>query len=101
MRFNREANLAGQARLASLLGRPLGTGAPVPAETAEAAEWTAQWVEKFYQDMGMPTRLRQAGVPRKDIGAVAQDALTDFGMHRNVRRVKEVAELVELLERMW
>ncbi|HLF04449.1 MAG TPA: iron-containing alcohol dehydrogenase family protein [Dehalococcoidia bacterium] len=95
MRFNRDHNLAGQARLAALMGR-------VPSGLeASAADWAAEAVEEFYRGLGLPTRLREAGVPRADLEHIAQDAMTDFGLHRNVRRVKDVSELVELLNGMW
>jgi alcohol dehydrogenase class IV len=95
MRFNRDHNLAGQARLGALMER-----GPAGAE-ASAADRAAGAVEEFYRELGMPTRLREVGVPRGDIRHIAQEAMTDFGLHRNVRRVKDVSELVELLEQMW
>ncbi len=95
MRFNAEHNRAGQARLAVLLGV-----APAGQEAAPGSE-VARRVEEFYRALGMPTRLRQVGVPRGDIPDIARDAMTDFGLHRNVWRVKDASELVELLEQMW
>lgn len=93
MRFNAGHNRAGQARLAAMLG--------VESAGVDAENEAARRVEDFYQALGMPTRLRQVGAPREDIPGIARDAMTDFGLHRNVRRVKDVAELVELLEGMW
>jgi alcohol dehydrogenase class IV len=95
MRFNRDHNLAGQARLGALMGR-----GPAGLE-ASAADRAAGAVEEFYRELGMPTRLREVGVPRGDIRHIAEEAMTDFGLHRNVRRVKDVSELVELLNGMW
>jgi alcohol dehydrogenase class IV len=95
MRFNGNHNRAGQARLALLLG------VEPASQEAGAGEEAARRVEEFYRALGMPTRLRQVGVPREDLPDIARDAMTDFGLHRNLRRVKDVSELVELLEQMW
>jgi alcohol dehydrogenase class IV len=94
MRFNAGHNGAGQARLAALLG------VARPGQEMAAAE-AARWVEEFYKGLGLPTRLRQAGVPKEDLPDLAKDAMTDFGLYRNLRRVKDVSELVELLNGMW
>jgi hypothetical protein len=32
---------------------------------------------------------------------LAEDTMTDFALHRNVRPVKEVSELEELLREIW
>jgi len=49
----------------------------------------------------MPLRLRDAGVPREGIELIAQDAMTDFARHRNIRPVKEATELMVLLREAW
>jgi alcohol dehydrogenase class IV len=49
----------------------------------------------------MPLRLRDVGVPEEEIRLIAEDSMTDFGLHRNVRPVKEMSELVELLREIW
>lgn len=94
MRFNQSNNLAGQARLAALLGI---TGKSGTASASAAADAVAQ----FYHSLGMPVRLRDMGIPREDVAHIAQDTMTDFGLHRNVRRVQDASELVALLEQMW
>jgi alcohol dehydrogenase class IV len=96
MRFNRDYNVAGQVRVARALGLP-GDESPEP-RVADAA---AHSVAEFFQQLGMPTRLRDVGVPRRGIATIAQDAMTDFGLHRNVRPVKNAAELEDLLQSAW
>ena len=96
MRFNRDSNLDGQARLAGALGLR-GAGM---SEVA-AADVAADWVDAFFGGIGMPTRLRDVGVPADGIMQIAEDALTDFGLHRNVRAVRDAGELAELLGSAW
>lgn len=96
MRFNREYNIAGQARLASILGvRRKGM------DDRQAAEDAAQAVGQTYQSLGMPLRLRDVGVSEDGIKVIAEDSMTDFGLHRNIRPVREVDELVGLLREIW
>lgn len=92
MRFNRDYNLAGQARVAEALG------VREPGATDVAA---AAGVAGFFEAIGLPVRLRDVGATAEDIPAVAADALTDFGLHRNVRPVGGAAELESLLWAAW
>ena len=96
MRFNRDHNAAGQARVADSLGvREPG------ASDSEAAEAAADAVTAFFEAIGLPVRLRDIGVPGEDIPAIAEDALTDFGLHRNVRPVSGAEELEAVLRSAW
>ena len=54
-----------------------------------------------YAEVGMPSRLSDVGVGEGDIKIIAQDAMTDFGLHRNVRPVHNSAELEALLREVW
>jgi hypothetical protein len=49
----------------------------------------------------MPLRLRDVGVSEEGIKVIAEDSMTDFGLHRNIRPVREVDELVGLLREIW
>jgi alcohol dehydrogenase len=96
MRFNREHNLAGQARLAALMGvQEPGMG------QREGAERAADAVADTFRSLGMPARLRDVGVPQEGITLIAEDAVADFFLSRNVRPVKAASELVELLQGIW
>ena len=96
MRFNRDFNTAGQARVADALGvREPGDGDQDAAEAAAAA------VTGFFEAVGMPVRLREVGVPAEGIPQIAEDALTDFGLHRNVRPVNGADELEAVLRSAW
>ena len=95
MRFNLEQTVPGLARLARALGVADG------ASEHEAAQRVPDFVDDFYRGLGMPVRLREAGIPEKDLDKIAQDAMGDFYLHQNARKVKDKSELVELLKRMW
>lgn len=96
MRFNRDYNAVGQARVADALGvRERGDSDQDAADSAAAA------VTGFFEAVGMPVRLRDAGVPAEGIPQIAEDALTDFGLHRNVRPVNGAEELEAVLRSAW
>ncbi len=95
MRFNLEQTSAGLARLAQALG--VAEGLP----EKEAAKRAPDFIEDFYRSLGMPVRLRDAGIPQQGIERIAQDAMVDFYLHQNARKVKDQSELVDLLNRMW
>ena len=95
MRFNEEQTSAGLARLAKALG--VADGLP----EREAAKRAPDFIDDFYRRLGMPVRLRDAQIPREDIERIAHDAMGDFYLHQNARKVKHESELVELLGHMW
>ena len=96
MRFNRDFNTTGQARVADALGvREPGDSDQDAADSAAAA------VTGFFEAVGMPVRLRDVGVPAEGIPQIAEDALTDFGLHRNVRPVHGAEELEIVLRSAW
>ena len=96
MRFNRSYNVQGQARVADALGvrEPGGSD-------DEAAELAADAIAGFFEAIGLPGALRDVGVPEDGIAEIAQDAMTDFGLHRNVRPVASVEELEAVLRNAW
>ena len=92
MRFNLESNTAGQARFADAMGvREDGT------DDRQAAAAAADAVEKMFKSLDLPVRLSQVGVPKDGIDLIAEDAMTDFGLHRNVREIENVDELKGIL----
>ena len=95
MRFNHEQTTTGLVRLAKALG--VADGLP----DAEAAKRAPDFVDDFYRKLGTPVRLRDAQIPREDIERIAHDAMGDFYLHQNARKVKDESELVDLLRQMW
>ena len=96
MRFNRSHNVGGQARVADALGvREPG------ADDAEASQAAADAVAGFFEAIGLPGALRDVGVPADGIAEIAEDAMTDFGLHRNIRPIAGVGELAAVLREAW
>ena len=96
MAFNREHNLAGQARFAEYMGVREGA-----MDDRQAARAAAERVAQIFRELEMPERLRDVGIPEADIPQIAQDAMTDFGLHRNIRPVEDAGELEQLLRKVW
>ncbi|HCL26596.1 MAG TPA: hypothetical protein DHW65_09670 [Dehalococcoidia bacterium] len=92
MRYNAEANAAGQARFARAMG-VVKQG----MDDAQAAAAGADAISELFSGLDLPSQLNQVGVPEDGIKIIAQDAMSDFGLHRNVRRVENVAELEGIL----
>jgi alcohol dehydrogenase class IV len=95
MRFNQAETAAGLARLAHALG--VGDR----SDAGKAAEQAMDFVEDFYRKLGMPVRLIDADIPQDGIERIARDAMGDFYLHQNARKVKDPSELVALLKQMW
>ncbi|MBM3342869.1 MAG: iron-containing alcohol dehydrogenase [Betaproteobacteria bacterium] len=95
LRFNLEQTLDGQARLA----QALNVGANLAP--LEAAKRAADFIEDFYRRLKLPVRLREAAIPQQDLERIAHDATGDFYLHQNARKVKDAAELTQLLRQMW
>ncbi len=95
MRFNLEQTSGGLARLAQALG--VGSG----LSEKEAARCAPDFIESFYRSLGMPVRLRDAHIPQSGIAQIADDAMGDFYLHQNARKIKHPSELIELLHQMW
>jgi alcohol dehydrogenase class IV len=95
MRFNEEQTTAGLARLAKALG--VADGLP----EREAAKRAPSFFEDLYRNLDMPVRLRDVQIPQDGLEKIAHDAMGDFYLHQNARKVKHESELVELLRQMW
>ena len=92
MRFNAESNSAGQARFAQAMGvRKEGM------DDRQAAAAAADAIEELFKGLGLPVRLSEVGVAADGIGRIAEDAMTDFGLHRNVRKIQSVDDLKGIL----
>jgi alcohol dehydrogenase class IV len=71
-----------------------GRLAPERTEPADVAEALAG----FVRGLGLPSRLRDLGVPREDIPAIAAEVLQDFSASR---LGLTAAEVEAMLERAW
>ena len=96
MRFNATFNASGLARLASIMGVNRDSYDEHTAALAAADEVTGTFLK-----LDMPVRLSEVGVDAAGMKLIAQDAMTDYGLHRNARPVKAAFELEELLNEVF
>ena len=61
------------------------------------AAYAADAIEGLFTQLGLPTKLNEVGVHQDGISQIADDAMTDFGLHRNVRKIQNVDELINIL----
>lgn len=93
MRFNRPVTAAQLRPIAEVLGAQ-----PDDGDWAAAA---IRAVETLIGSSPVPTRLRDAGVPRDRLGDVAAMAMDDFFMSQTPRRVGDTAEALAVLDAAW
>lgn len=68
-------------------------------ESREAVLAVADRLEQLYTRAGMPTRLRQADIPREDFPKLAADTVKNFNANAGLRsREAQVADALRLLE---
>ena len=63
-------------------------------------EWIAA-IQGLQQRIGVPTRLRDLGVSRQDLPAVARKTMGERGLYFNPRRVKDEGEIMDLLSQAY
>ena len=96
MRRNRGALLAGQARLAELLGvRVAGMSDEAAADAAVEA------VADFLSSVGMPTRVRDLGVPEEDLRSIAEDDAEEPSFSWGAPRADAADDLHAFLKEAW
>ena len=94
--FNRDFNLAGQARLASVMGVM-----KEDMDDRQGADAAAAAVAETYRRLELPSKLREVGVAEDGTKQIAADTMTDFAITRNVRPVNDAGELDDLLQQIW
>jgi alcohol dehydrogenase class IV len=87
LRYNARVNGQRQAVLSEAMGRPGAALGDVVADLVTA--------------LGMPGRLRDAGVSREVLPKVAEEALHDHWVKANPREIKGTADILALLEQAW
>jgi alcohol dehydrogenase class IV len=94
LRFNAEAAPAGMRKLADALG--------VGSEGGEAlVEVVIHRLQAIFDAVGVPRRLRDAGVARESLPELAQIAFGDWYLKNNPRPIGDRAELQGVLEQAW
>lgn len=71
------------------------------ADTVNAATAAIERVKELSVKLGLPTRLRDVGVPRNTLRILAVASLSDFQIQNNPKPVKTVKQLVGVLESAW
>lgn len=94
LRFNGTTAEAGLKKVAAALGL-------APAGGADLVDAVIARVSQVFADLGVPQRLRDVGVPRDGLTAVANAGMGDWFLRGNPRRVQEAAELLQVLEASW
>lgn len=95
MRYSIEAAPQRYAEVAQALGMNTWGFSPLAA-----AQKGIEAVQRLCADVGIPPRLRDAGVSRDSIAAMAQNAFVD-GVHRNGPRPCTQEDLAALYETAW
>ena len=93
LRFNAgmaSRELAGAARRLGIAQTP-----------AEAPEALVEWICALQEATGVPTRLRDFGIERESLRAVAEKASHERGIAYNPRPVRDPSELEQLLLAAW
>jgi alcohol dehydrogenase class IV len=94
IRFNGDAAATGLHKVASALELPRQQGKALVASVAGA-------VEAMFGQLGVPSRLKDVGVAREDLAAIAASGIDDWFLRGNPRPVKDASELLQLLDAAW
>jgi maleylacetate reductase len=96
MRFNLDATAPALARLGAALGiERAGRG-----DEALAAA-TVEWIGELIERLGLPRRLREAGVGEAELPALAQLAFANPTVRSNPKPVADASQLEEVLRAAW
>lgn len=59
------------------------------------------WIESLGGTLGVPQRLRDIGVSRESLGAIAQKTMGERGLYFNPRQVLDASEILDLLQQAY
>jgi alcohol dehydrogenase class IV len=93
MRFNAAVTANRSATIVDALGGFFAERSAMPDASAV--------VEAFLAALPAPRTLREIGIAREDLGAIAEAAMTDWFITRNARPVTDVRTLVEIIQAAW
>jgi alcohol dehydrogenase class IV len=94
VRFNADASRAGLEKIATALDVKRSDG-----DTSSVAVVRA--LEDLFQTLALPRRLRDVGVPRQSLAELAAISFDDWYLQSNPRRIKDAAEVQQVLEEAW
>jgi maleylacetate reductase len=87
LRFNHPVNAEKQARVSEALGQP--------------GEPAAEIVAGLIAGLGLPPRLRDAGVKPEQLDLIAENSMHDRWVHTNPRKIDGAAVIRTLLDAAW
>jgi maleylacetate reductase len=87
LRWNAQANMERQRKVAALMGQP----------DREAARLVAELVAR----LGLPGRLRDVGIRREDFRTIAEHTMLDPPVRSNPRPIQGPEDIVAILELAW
>ncbi|WP_042883182.1 iron-containing alcohol dehydrogenase family protein [Cupriavidus necator] len=94
LRFNGIAGEAGLHKVATALGVAQSDGESLVNVVVEA-------VELLFRRLGIPSQLREVGIPRETLTDIAANAIGDWFLGGNPRPVRGESELLRVLEEAW
>lgn len=94
LRFNADAAAVGLAKVAAALGLPR-------CDAATQLQMTIHTVTNIFTALGVPSRLRELGVPREDLPELARLAMGDWFLRGNPRPVQSASELEQIMKEAW
>lgn len=92
-------NLEVAASQLALLGEALGVAGN--GSERRKAERTIAAIAELQHAAGVPTRLRDTGLDRGLLPAIAEDTLRDRGLYFNPRRTESAEPILRMLEAAW
>jgi len=94
MRFNLPVAGPAYAQLAPVFGLKA-------ADSPRTGEAVCRAVTDFIRQFRLPQRLREIGIPKTDLPAVAADALQSQSVRRNPRPLRDARDALQILEAAW
>ncbi len=68
---------------------------------ADAPQLAADYLDKFFAEIGMPTRLRDLEFPREGLDQVLENSLKNFNADPKREFVRERDQLHDVLQAAW
>ncbi|NWQ43753.1 iron-containing alcohol dehydrogenase [Bacillus sp. EB106-08-02-XG196] len=96
MEYNLDVTKERQAMIARVIG-----AANYDENDEIAASKAAPAIREFIKNLDLPWRLRDTVVETTDFDALAKDALEDFIVATNPRKINGREDVIELLEKAW
>ena len=94
MRFNLPVARSAYSQLAPVFGLKV-------ADSPEISEAVLRAMTDFIRQFRLPSRLRDLGIPRTDLPAVAAEAMQSQSVRRNPRPLRDAQDALQILEAAW